>query len=248
MNKTTIEYCHNTLNPITGCWGPGGTEKQPRRCWYCYAHKLAGKRLRGRAGYPADGDPFRPTFHPERLRKLTHRQKPRTIFMGSMCDMWGPWVPLRWQADIIHRVKDAHQHRYLFLSKSPQAYDGLHAERKDDWWLGVTVTGEHPVEEVARLRGLTERRGAHNWVSIEPLLKALVPDLVEAIVEVADWAVVGPLTGASVDSFCPARARWLIRKLQSAGIPVFVKDASRSRWYRHAVMPQELPWFAERTT
>jgi protein gp37 len=37
MNKTRIEWCTHTWNPVTGCWGPGGTVEAPKLCWYCYA-------------------------------------------------------------------------------------------------------------------------------------------------------------------------------------------------------------------
>ena len=44
--STKIEWTNETWNPVTGCYGPGGSAEKPRRCSYCYAHRMA-RRLAG---------------------------------------------------------------------------------------------------------------------------------------------------------------------------------------------------------
>lgn len=46
MNKTKIEWCDSTWNPVTGC---------KHGCDYCYARRIAGRfgtQLPDRSGYP----------------------------------------------------------------------------------------------------------------------------------------------------------------------------------------------------
>ena len=61
MGNTKIEWADAVWNPVTGCTPVSAG------CQNCYAKRMA-NRLRGRCGYPAD-DPFRVTFHPERLNE-----------------------------------------------------------------------------------------------------------------------------------------------------------------------------------
>ncbi len=57
MNKTPIEWCDYTWNPVTGCL---------HGCPYCYAHRFAERGL-GKYGLYEKGHRFDPAFWPERL-------------------------------------------------------------------------------------------------------------------------------------------------------------------------------------
>ncbi len=108
---TKIPWCEATWNPITGC-----TPVSPG-CANCYAAKMA-KRLRGRFGYPAD-EPFRVTFHPDRLDQPLRWQKPRRIFGVSMGDLFHIRVRLG-EIAVIHAIIGlASQHTFLLLTKRP---------------------------------------------------------------------------------------------------------------------------------
>ena len=125
MNKTNIEWCDSTWNPVTGC---------RHECEYCYARRIAGrfgKRLPDRSGYPEshggvhcldnkiNGNPypylFDPTFLPFRLEEPAQKTKPQTIFVCSMADLFGAWVPDEWIKAVFDACEKAPQHRYLFL-------------------------------------------------------------------------------------------------------------------------------------
>ena len=116
MNKTKIEWCDSTWNPVTGCF---------HGCKYCYARRIA-ERF-GMKFAPHLGDPgmegackydsgegmdtmlelekpyeedgrvqpypmaFMPTFHKYRLDEPARKTRPRTIFVCSMADLFGEW-------------------------------------------------------------------------------------------------------------------------------------------------------------
>ena len=108
---TKISWCDETWSPITGCT-PISTG-----CQNCWARKVS-KRLRGRFGYPPD-EPFRVTFHPNRLDQPLHWEKPRRIFGVSMGDLFHARVRLG-EIAVIHAIIGlASQHTFLLLTKRP---------------------------------------------------------------------------------------------------------------------------------
>ena len=68
-----------TWNPITGC------SPVSAGCDHCYARRMA-TRLRGRCGYPAD-DPFKVTFHEDKLDVPLKWKRGRRVFTCSMGDV-----------------------------------------------------------------------------------------------------------------------------------------------------------------
>lgn len=85
---------------------------------------------------------FEPTFHRYKLDEPLHWKKPRTIFVCSMADLFGEWVPDEWIKAVFDACAAAPQHRYLFLTKDPGRYCDL--ERSgllpsgDNYWFGAT--------------------------------------------------------------------------------------------------------------
>ena len=85
-DRTKIEWANATINPGGwGCFGPGGTEDNPQRCSYCYAYRLAKRRLRS---CKLCND-FVPHYHDEEWTKPWGWSRPRRIFVQSMGDLWG---------------------------------------------------------------------------------------------------------------------------------------------------------------
>ena len=68
MQKTKIEWCDYTWNPVVGC---------KHGCSYCYARKIS-TRFNGN---------FEPTFYPKRLNDKMPK-KPSKIFVCSMADLF----------------------------------------------------------------------------------------------------------------------------------------------------------------
>ncbi len=157
MNHTKIEWTDFTWNPVTGCWGPGGTAEKPNWCPYCYAHRQARRFHRS----------FEPQFHPQRLFQPHQVKEPGRIFVGSAADLFGDWVPDNWIADIRRAIITAPWHTYIFLTKNPKRYREF-----NPWpgscWLLTTITNQEDADQ--RIPELLKADAAVLGVSAEPLL------------------------------------------------------------------------------
>ena len=109
MSATDIQYLDSSWNPITGCL-PG------LPCWdRCWARRMA-KRLAGRCGYDAS-DPFRLTFHPDRLADPLKWRKPRRIGVSFMGDIG--LAPDEWLKKVLAVMSMCGQHTFFVLTKRP---------------------------------------------------------------------------------------------------------------------------------
>ena len=221
MNRTKIEWTDYTWNPITGCL---------HNCPYCYARKMA-YRLRGRYGYPKE-DPFKPTFHEDRLTEPCQIKTPSKIFTVSMGDMFGSWVPRHWVDKILGIMWTCHhwRHGHVFqvLTKAPQNIHIFIEQFPPNLWLGVTVESpnsewrmNHILDPTLRKKGLKVR-----WVSIEPLHGPV------RLREDLDWVVIGAETGNRRGKKVPEK--WwieaILKQAEGLGIPVFMKDNIYPYW------------------
>jgi protein gp37 len=230
MAKTKIEWATDTWSPVTGC------TPISEGCERCYAKRMA-NRLRGRFGYPAD-DPFRVTFHPDRLNEPLKWKKPRRIFVCSMSDLFHENVP----TNLIHKVLSAchycQRHTLIFLTKRPKrVVDEFSGTSGGGYWLpnmwiGVTVENnknrwriEHLIDIPAKVR----------FVSVEPMLEHI--DLEQYLDNPKPggawpnyecrigWVIAGPETGPGARRFDPDWARDLRDQCRAVGIPFFMKRA-----------------------
>jgi protein gp37 len=268
MNKTKIEWCDATWNPVTGCL---------HGCEYCYARKIA-NRFEGRenieladlcpddrnivasclnthelneplkyktksgklinAPYPFS---FDPTFHRYRLGEPKKIKKSQNIFVSSMADLFGDWVPEEWIQEVFKACEAAPQHNYMFLTKNPQRYCKLANAEKlpelDNFWYGSTIT--KPGESMFA--------GSIHWntfLSIEPLLEPL--DVGIGSFGGAKWIIIGAETGNRAEKVKPERA-WIKNIVEAARLTqaaVFMKD-SLLPIMGEENMRREFPWEGE---
>lgn len=233
LNKSNIEWCNLTWNPVVGC---------QKGCQYCYAMALC-KRFAKQWGRDPK-DPFKPIFYPERLTSPIKENKPSKIFVCSMGELWGKWVPHSWQYLTLEAIKAAHWHTFLNLTKSPEGicwyqYEASNYIRHlpDNLWVGVSVD---TVDAVDRLTVLREDVGhTHKFVSFEPLLED-VKAHPEFSLNGIGWVIVGAQTGPGGHQ--PDR-KWLETLCFAAinsGTPLFVKD--NIEWPEYWISrPQEFP-------
>lgn len=164
-------------NPITGCSqiSPG--------CNNCWAKRMA-NRLRGRYGYPAD-EPFRVTFHPDRLGDPAKWKKPCRVFICSMGDLFHEECikysnSAKYVRETLAAAAEAKHHTYIILTKRPEKavfyFKSLNPafikELIPNLYLGVTVESNEQrwrIDELLKLRDYAKVL----FVSAEPLLGEL---------------------------------------------------------------------------
>lgn len=263
MNKTKIEWCDYTWNPVHGCnFG----------CDYCYARGIASRYgLRDREGHLIEMDEpvvfnpdthphaaypfgFTPTFRPERLGDPAKKTKGAKIFVTSMGDLFGDWVPADWIRQVFDVCQQAPQHTFMFLTKNPGRFQQWspeytvrdHAAHISNAWFGFTATCQADLDK----RAFAARYFPRNtFISIEPLhgpinLKRIDPPEVEAYLDFTDggqywfmggdkcgkrlkWVIIGAESGKGSNRVVP-KAEWvadIVAQCATAGIPVFMKDS-----------------------
>jgi protein gp37 len=222
FNRTNaqVDWAWWTWNPVHGC---------RHNCAYCYARDIANRF------YP---EKFEPTFHPERLAAPQNTPLPpeaeadiraRCVFVVSMGDLFGNWVPQEWIDAVLAEVQAAPQWNFLFLTKFPQRL----AEQR--WpanaWVGTSVDEQYRVEIAEKAFRKVE--APVKWLSCEPLRERLT----FRALDLFDWVVLG---GQSASSGAPAfQPPWewvehLMRQAREAGCMLYFKPNLETR-------PQEYP-------
>lgn len=112
MADSNIEWTDKVWNPITGC------TQISAGCKNCYAERMA-NRLKGRFRYPAD-DPFKVTWHKDRINEPLFWRKPRRVFVCSMGDLFHEDVSDAIIADTFDLMEKTERHTYLILTKRPE--------------------------------------------------------------------------------------------------------------------------------
>jgi protein gp37 len=108
-DKSEIEWTDATWNPVRGC------VKVSPGCKHCYAETFA-ERFRGVKGHPYEQG-FDPRLVPEALDIPLRWSKPRTIFVNSMSDLFGEFVPPPYTAATFGVMGLACHHLYQVLTK-----------------------------------------------------------------------------------------------------------------------------------
>jgi protein gp37 len=173
-------------------------------------------RLKGRCGYDKD-DPFKPTFHQNRLLEPLEVKKPSKIFTVSMGEFFDPKVPDLWRDLVFRVILEAEQHTFLILTKQSIPYE-LEYEVPSNVWFGVSLDGKTTDSDWA-VEDLLNSYAPHRFVSVEPLLGPVSFDM-----ELVDWIIIGAQTGAGAKQ---PRWEWVQDIIAEAILenkPVFIKD------------------------
>ena len=234
-NGHGIEWTHApgtvagaSLNPVAGCFHDCSWEMPGGDVVGCYAEAMA-SRFRNKY---ADGFQAR-YWYPERLEEPVKKKEPHGIFLGSMADMFGQWVPAYQIHEVIHVCKDTPQHTYFTLTKNPRRY--LDFNLPDNVWAGCSLPGgkrrrkRDPEKEMMQYLSLMQDvRATVRWFSLEPLwfdvTAVLRRWLEEGLSLPMDWVVIGAASNGR--KLYQPKQEWvqgLVDLCAKQNIPIFMK-------------------------
>ena len=268
MNRSKIEWTDWTWNPVTGClhgcpycyarafanrFAPR-SEKDIVVAFsqMCYDHKNActlreltarvvAEKKNGKMGGSAFPFGFEPTLHRYRLFEPQHVKEPGSVFVCSMADLFGDWVPDQWINAVFDACRAAPQHRYLFLTKNPRRYMDIakvgELPTGDNFWYGTTITTtDQPYF----------RSNRHNcFLSIEPIFEDFGSWYINSSI---NWVIVGAETGNRKGKVTPQKG-WIDNiafrcskdyRMYDSEIPLFMKNSLRDLMGND--FRQEFPW------
>lgn len=241
MNKTKIDWADYTWNPVSGCL---------HGCPYCYAKKTttrfsvdarlnlaAAERWNGQDGLYVLREPFKtsgprsriliypyafaPTLHLYRMDWPGKLKRGANVFVCSMADLFGEWVPDEWITTVFDACKEYPQNNYLFLTKNPGRYLELAEKgllpKAENHWYGTSV----PTQDTQYFFA----EGYNTFLSIEPLHGPFDADGHNPIM--TDWVIIGAETGNRRGKVTP-KVEWvnnIVTECQKAKIPVFMKGS-----------------------
>jgi protein gp37 len=240
-----IEWTHPygrpgfTWNVISGClhdcrWNmPDGVQA------VCYAGTVA-NRVAQKA-YPQGF--VHHYWHPERLEEPLRQKEPAGIFLDSMSDLMGRWVP----EEQIHQVLDvcarAEQHIFFLLTKNAPRL--LKFQFPPNVWVGVSTPPDYFMGKQlsqnqksnllrVSLDILSRVKVPVRWVSFEPLSWNVTEVMMGCTF--IQWAVIGAASnGKNYYLPNPDHVSGLLSMLDFWNVPVFFKGNLRG-------CPAAEPW------
>ncbi|MHB0874548.1 MAG: DUF5131 family protein [Anaerolineae bacterium] len=234
-----IDWTDFTWNPVTGCY---------HGCSYCYARLIA-ERFTPRpdswsGGYkvargmprpcyeagptmPAFALGFAPTFWPSRIDEPHGVREPSRIFVSSMGDLFGEWVPADWPRRVQAVAESLPRHTFQFLTKNPERL-AYYNPWPPNCWVGASATDEASMTRA--LRALADVRATVRFVSAEPLLGPLFGEASDEyepyeLLKAIDWLIVGAQTGPGAK---PPDLKWMFDAGCVAAlddVPIWHKDS-----------------------
>lgn len=239
MNKTSIEWCDYTWNPITGCF-------HPCRNTYCYNTMKATsplnrfgakyldvdgifkyekdwrKRQTGKCHIARKGEiypyGYDPTFYPHRLDEPLKVKKQSKIFVVDTGDMFGNWIPEEWIKSIMEIVEKCNWHTFQFLTKNPERL--IKYEFPENAWAGTSVNSDR---DKNRAETIKKAKAKVKFLSIEPLLGPITFDL-----KGIDWIIIGAQTGKNPVKPDKKWIEVIVKQAQKLNISLFFKENIKS--------------------
>lgn len=211
FNQTNenISWSKWSWNPVTGC---------KHGCKYCYARDIANRFYI---------EKFEPTFRSERLMAPFNTQIPderkhelgiHNVFVCSMADLFGQWVPQEWIDKILYVVSQTPQWTYIFLTKNPERMTDI--KWPDNAWVGTTVDVQRRVSRAEE--AFKNIQAKVKFISCEPLSE----ELVFVDLTVFDWVIIGGRSRSTkMPSMQPERG-WVLSLMNQAyesGCKVYCK-------------------------
>jgi protein gp37 len=221
-----ITWTNFTWNPIRGCFHGCQWLMPTGKMANCYAEDVANRFAQ--KAYPQGFEHH--YWNPGVLKEPGKVKTPSKIFVGSMADVFGAWVPDEQIQAVLDVVRQTPQHTFQFLTKNP-------ARLKDfdfpvNAWVGISAppTGMRgkiwttPMK-AAWLRSscsyLSRCNAKVRWLSAEPLSFNMTNIF---SLFWFDWIVIGAASdGKTYYQPEPEWVRGLTDEAQYLNVPVFYK-------------------------
>lgn len=227
-DKRGIEWTDYTWNAIGGCQHRCRWTMPDGSTAICYAEEIAHKFA---AGYPHGFAHH--YWRPQNLDEPLKVKQPARIFLDSMADLFGHWVPEEQIRRVLDTVRQAHWHMFQGLTKNAPRL--LRFELPANLWAGVSSPPDffmgHALSRVQQekmlhrtLEVLASLPANHiTWISFEPLSWDVAP-IVAQYPGALRWAVIGAATnGPKVYQVDAAIVQNLLDVLDRQNVPVFFK-------------------------
>jgi len=208
MNKTKIEWCDYTINPVKGLC--------PMACPYCYARAMY-KRFQWNPEIRWDYDSYyKDNFGIDTIKE------PSRIFVGSTMELFGEWVTERMVDTLFQITRRFPQHTFIFLTKQPQNLSEW-SPFPENCWVGVSpITNGQLLLAIGQLEKMEARI---KFLSIEPLRNELDAFKFAVKDEVIDWVIIGQQTPVKASS--TPKLEWvtdIVQACRHSHIPIFLKN------------------------
>lgn len=198
MNRTDIDWCDFTWNPVVGC---------KHGCFYCYA-RMMNKRFKMISSW--ENPEFFCNRLAEKVPSLPKRRNPiaeqislnkPVIFAVSMGDLMGSWVPAEWINQVIDFTRDNPQAVFMILTKNGKRYHEF--SFPENCYLGVSATTSVGFNSVENIDAICELdRKNKTFLSLEPILGSFS----NANLKFFDFIIVGAMTGPGA---LPPKKEWI---------------------------------------
>jgi len=177
---------------------------------------------------------FEPDFHGDKIHSPAYTKLPpeavdetdpvlrcgwKNVFVCSMADLFGQWVPQEWIDAVFKTCRANEQWNYLFLTKFPQRYVGQ--KFPPTAWVGTSVDTQIRVANAEK--AFAKIKAPVKWLSCEPMLEPLKFN----DIGVFDWVVIGGQSGGSTRIEKHPDPWWVIDlayAAREAGCKVYLKE------------------------
>ncbi len=218
MNKTNIEWCGYTINPVKGLCPVDCKDNQGKS--YCYARRMY-KRFKWNPELDFDASVFND------LPKMKPGSK---VFWGSTFELFweGEAVMAGWMRFVFEAVKRHPELTHIFLTKQPQNLIKW-SPFPENCWVGVSIT-----DCLDGIGFMADVKASVKFISFEPLQYYDVDALTASElfrVNGISWVIIGQQT--PVKKVTMPKIEWvreIVEACNKAGIPVFLKDNLESLW------------------
>jgi protein gp37 len=225
-----IEWTDWTFNPVGGCFHDCSWKMPDGSVANCYAEDSAASVQRQSGGKNYAFGFKHHYFYPNRLGEPLKEKTPSKIFVCSMADLFGHWVPDDQIQQVLDICEQAHWHTFQLLTKNAPRL--LKFEFPANVWVGASVppsfmmgrelSHEQQVKMLIRTLDVLKQVNAPvKWMSIEPLSWDVAPLFDDCGLR---WMVIGAASNGR--KYYQPKPEWVEGLLNQAAqqqIPVFFK-------------------------